>query len=146
MHVVKYLAAPWAAFIFYAVASFLAGNVGLFAFHTYEKEREMQLVNLEELRGLNSGLKAQKEALNSDPDTIAREALNIGYGRDGESYIMIEGFHDGREQRFRAGEIIKGNVPDAVEDESLKMYAIGIFIIVLGTLGVTDVLRFIKNA
>lgn len=146
MRFLKYLAAPWAAVVFYALASFIAGDAGFLAYKDFDSGRRKQIENIADLRRLNTGLNAERDSLRSDPDTIAREALSIGYGRDGESYIRIEGFHDSRKNELRSGEILKPAAPDAVQDEALKIYAIGIFIIMLGTLGVTDILRFIKNA
>ncbi|MDR2468812.1 MAG: septum formation initiator family protein [Spirochaetaceae bacterium] len=143
---VKYLAAVWVALLFYAAASFLSGSIGINAYNKLDSERKKQQENLGKLRKINETLIAEKEALSYDTETIAQEALNIGYGRDGETYIRIEGFQDNRKLQHQAGEIFQPVESDAIEDEVLKIYALGVFLIALGIFGVTDVLSFIRNA
>lgn len=146
MRSLKYFAAPWAAVLFYAIASFITGNAGFSAYDQLDLERKKQNLNLDRLAKLHDALDAERENLRSDPETIAQEAVNIGYGREGESYIRITGFNGRTKQQLQAGEMVWAREPDAVQDETLKMYAIGICIIVLGAMGVADILRFIRDA
>ncbi|GMO19625.1 MAG: septum formation initiator family protein [Spirochaetaceae bacterium] len=145
MPVIKYCIAHWIALIFYAAASFFYGSMGLGAYKKLEEGRIRQIENIAELRRMNDALRAEKEALSYDAETITQEAINIGYGRDGETYIHIEGFHDSRSHKAEPGEVFKPSELEAVEDEVIKIYAIGIFIIVTAAIGFTDIVRFIRR-
>jgi cell division protein FtsB len=146
MRLIKYLLAPWLAVLFYAAVSLFWGNTGFFAYDKFDTERKKQTENIGHLRRINSALLAEKEALSSDPETIALEAMNMGYGKDGETHIRIDGFNGQKRPLLESGKIVRPKEPAGFQNDNIKIYSLYIFFIVFCVVGLTDIIRFVREA
>ncbi|MDR2865421.1 MAG: septum formation initiator family protein [Spirochaetaceae bacterium] len=145
MTFLRYFAALWIAILFYAFSSFFVGGVGISAYDQLNSEREKQLANLEKLQDIHSELLGQKEALENDLDTIAVHARELGYGTGDERFIKIVGRQDLLKQHIEPGDMYIPAEPQSVPNRTLLIISIIIFVCMLLSIVVVDILRYIKN-
>jgi cell division protein FtsB len=146
MRFLKYFVALWAAVLFYLFASFFVGGVGISAYGQLEAERLKQLENLAGLQNINMELSGEKEALESDTDTIAVHARELGYGTGGERFIRIVGRKETPKPRVEAGTVYKAKMPEFVQNRTILIISILVFVFMTLSIIVVDVLQYIKNA
>jgi cell division protein FtsB len=145
MRFVKYLVPVWVALIFYSVASYFSGAIGVSAYEQLSAERDKQLKNIAVLQNINDELNGQKEALENDGDTIAVYARDMGMGLADERFIRIVGVNKHQKQNIEAGEIYRAADPSFTDDKTLRIISILIFIFIFMSVLIVDILRFIRS-
>lgn len=78
-------------YVFASLLAFVFGAGGLLEYRTSAGYREQLQRNIEELEGSNLRLLAELEALRSDPELLRLRARELGYFREDERVIRIEG-------------------------------------------------------
>jgi cell division protein FtsB len=146
MRFLKYFVALWAAALFYLFASFFVGGIGISAYGQLEAEHEKQIKNIKMLDKINTELTGEKEALESDADTIAVHARELGYGTGEERFIRIVGRNEIPKPQIDSGSVYVAKAPDSVPNKTILIISIVIFIFMTLSIIVVDVLQYIKNA
>ncbi|MDR3302532.1 MAG: septum formation initiator family protein [Spirochaetaceae bacterium] len=145
MHFLKYFAALWIAMLFYVFSSFTAGSAGMSAYQQLEIEREKQLENLAALHATYEELLVEKQAWESDRDTIAVHARELGYGAGDERFIRIVGRMEAPKEMPGAGGIYITGEPQFLSNKTLLIVSIIIFVLMLLSIIIVDILAYIKN-
>ncbi|MDR3324495.1 MAG: septum formation initiator family protein [Spirochaetaceae bacterium] len=146
MPFLKYCAALWIAILFYVFSSFFVGSVGTLAYSQLERERQKQVDNIGRLNALYETLLVEKQAWESDRDTIAVHARELGYGAGDERFIRIVGRTDAPKDALDAGEVYLAGEPRAASNKTLLILSVIMFVLMELCIIVVDVLRYIKNA
>ncbi|MDR2803374.1 MAG: septum formation initiator family protein [Treponema sp.] len=146
MSAVKYLAALWAALIFYAVSSMFSGAMGFFAYNQLNAEKEKQLSNLHHLQTINEEFTGVRDALIYDKDTIYLRARELGYGDSGERFIRIAGLNGKQKNRVSAGELFIPVDPEYVDDRTLRIASIVIALSLIICMGIVDLMHLVKKS
>jgi cell division protein FtsB len=146
MRFLKYFIALWSAALFYLFASFFVGGVGISAYKQLEGEHAAQLQNLAALQAINTNLAGEKDALENDPDTIAVHARELGYGVGEERFIRIVGRMETPKPQIDPGAVYIAKTPDSVTNKTLLIISIVIFVFMMMSIIVLDILQYIKNA
>lgn len=141
----KYLAALWIAVIFYAVSSLFAGAAGFFAYKQLDAEKDKQLANLRQLQSINEEIRGRKEALLYDNDTISIYARELGYGSGKERFIRIAGLDVKQKARIYAGEAFLPDLPDYIDDKTLRIISAAIAAAIILSFAVVDILHSMKK-
>jgi len=74
---------------------FAFGSGGIAGYRELEGYQEVLANNIQDLKRINRSLLEQLESLRSDPESILLQARELGYFREGERVIKIEGYRPG---------------------------------------------------
>ena len=97
-------------FLLRSLSLFLWGNGGLGDYRKVEAGRVQLAANIEELKGINSGLRREVESLGSDPERVALEARRLGYFREGQRVVRFQGMAP-RPISYTLGALVRVQVP-----------------------------------
>ena len=84
------------SFVVTSLLFFFFGSGGLLDYHNLLVYRAGLQENIAGLEGTNDNLIEEVQALGSDPERIALQARELGYFREGEKVIRIEGYKAGK--------------------------------------------------
>ena len=107
-------------FLLRSLALFLWGNGGLGDYRKVEAGRVQLAANIEELKGINSGLRREVESLGSDPERVALEARRLGYFRQGQHVVRFQG-EAPRRSSYILGALVRVQVPRERRDWIWKL-------------------------
>jgi hypothetical protein len=99
---------------------FFFGNGGLVDYRSLESYQRQLEGNLHELQEINAELMEEQRALGTDPERVALQARELGYFREGEQVIRLEGQSPPR-RYFAVGMIIRARSERERSDWIAKM-------------------------
>ena len=103
----RILAAALAGTIIYVFFSLAFGKDGIWADGQLREQKRVLAAHTEEIQKINDSLFLEYTALEKDFDVIAGFARKMGYVRDGEKIVKINGLVNFSEPHFETGAIIK---------------------------------------
>jgi len=119
----------------YCLLSVIAGPAGIFAYRELALRKDAMALNMDSLGSTNASLRAELDALRSDPDRAGREARALGYLSPGETALVVAGDDPGRGQhRLDSGSVLKAKAPVPLSDAFIKEIS---FLIGLVSLGIS---------
>lgn len=125
----KFLAAALAGTIVYVLVSFTCGKDGLWADEQLREQKRILSARADEIQKINDSLSLEFTALEKDPDVIAGFARKMGYVRDGEKIVKINGLVPIDEYHFETGTPIKYIAPYALPEWFCKVSGIMMFFV-----------------
>ena len=93
-------------FILFSVLNFFWGNSGLFSFRAIEKSKQGLEENLQSLEEINERHNHELDVLRKNPEIIRLYARELGYYKEGETVVKLEGYSP-KKQSYEVGKIIK---------------------------------------
>ena len=133
----RIIVSVWAGFIVYALVIYVAGPAGLPAMARLERERGRMSANVEELKRINAELAEQFMSLRTMDGRLALEARDLGYVRDGETIVRLEGLKPPSRKAYVAGTVLRfdsTNRPDAALPAIAGILA-GLFVFIIVSIG-----------
>lgn len=112
-------------FVFRSVLLFFWGNGGLADYGKVSEYKELLQANIEELKGINDGLRRELESLSSDPERVVLQARELGYFRPQERVFRIAG----RQQEgsyYALGKLLRAAPQPEHKDWLLKLAGLAI--------------------
>ena len=82
------------------------GSGGRLEYKTLNDYRTVLSGNIKELKNINNSLLAELDALSYDPERVALQARELGYLKEDEGIIKIEGYSPAKSY-FTVGKIIR---------------------------------------
>lgn len=107
----RILAAALAGTVMYVLVSFACGRDGVWADGQLREQKRILTARTDEIQKINDSLSLEYTALEKDPDVIAGFARKMGYVRDGEKIVKINGLVSVDEYHFETGTPIKSAEP-----------------------------------
>lgn len=129
LKVFKFLAAALAGTIIYVLVSFTCGKDGLWADEQLREQKRILSARADEIQKINDSLSLEFTALEKDPDVIAGFARKMGYVRDGEKLVKINGLVSADEYHFETGSPVKYIEPYALPEWFCKVSGILMFFV-----------------
>lgn len=87
----KVLVAAFFGTLVYVFISVGFGPEGFWAVSQLEEQKQMITANLQSIQQINDGLKIEFQGLRVDPDVIAAYAKKLGYKKENEKLIRLQG-------------------------------------------------------
>lgn len=109
--------------VVYCLASFFFGPMGMHAYSDLEERVTRMDANLASLEALHERAQSRLQSAQSDPETLAMEALSLGYVAEGEVVVRI-GFPEGDPSLQELGTLVAYEAPNGVDDMTLKTIAL----------------------
>ena len=109
--------------VVYCLASFFFGPMGMLAYSDLEERVNRMDANLASLEALHERAQSRLESAQSDPETLAMEALSLGYVAEGEVVVRI-GFPESAPSLQELGNLVAYEAPKGVDDMTLKTIAL----------------------
>jgi len=94
------------SFVVTFVLFFFFGSGGLLDYRNLLAYRASLQENIAELEDTNGGLLEEVQALGSDPERLTLQARELGYFREGEKVIRIQGYKAGKNY-YTVGKILR---------------------------------------
>ncbi len=91
----------------YVLISFSCGRDGIWADEQLREQKRILSARTDEIQKINDSLFLEYTALEKDPDVIAGFARKMGYVRDGEKIVKINGLVSTDEYHFETGNPMK---------------------------------------
>jgi cell division protein FtsB len=131
MRFLRYLFAFWTAFAVYSLFTFAHGPGSLQVQKQLEDEIVRLSENLDELGLTNRKFLNTAAGLETDPETLAVYARQLGYGRTGEKFIRIIGMENTVNPEMFPGRVLQASEPEFVPDVKIKFLALAFALAVL---------------
>ena len=144
MKLAKYLLAPWAGILIYALLSVFFGPSGLSAYRQLEREQQRQESNIENLRQINRELEDSMSSLLYDRDTLSIHARELGYASSQERFIRIVGLGVNQKNLTSHGELVIAAEPKYFPNINIRIIAVLAAISIIICLLVFDLLKRLK--
>lgn len=125
----KFLSAALAGTIIYVLVSFTCGRDGLWAHDQLREQKRILSSRTVEIQKINDSLTLEFTALEKDPDVIAGFARKMGYVRDGEKLVKINGLVNTDEYHFEIGTPVKYIEPYYLPEWFCKVSGILMFFV-----------------
>jgi len=112
----------------YVVSSllfFFFGSGGLLDYDNLLAYRVSLQDNIANLEGTNNDLLNEVQALGSDPERLTLQARELGYFREGEQVIRIEGYRPGKNY-YTVGKILRRKPKQPRMDWPFKALGLGL--------------------
>lgn len=103
----RIFAAALAGTLIYVLISFTCGKDGIWADEQLKVQKRILCARADEIQKINDSLFLEYTALEKDPDVIAGFARKMGYVRDGEKIVKINGLISVDEYHFETGTPVK---------------------------------------
>ena len=103
----RFLTAVLAGTFVYVLISLSFGRDGLWADGQLREQRQILSDRTEEIKKINNGLELEYTALKKDPDVIAAFARKLGYVRNGEKIVKINGLVADEQFYFETGKPLR---------------------------------------
>jgi cell division protein FtsB len=107
-------------FLVRSLVLFVWGSGGLTDYAQAARYRQFLSANLEELKSINTDLRRQVEALNSDPERVALAARELGYLREGERVFRFAGAAP-VSSSYTLGSLVRPDLPPQHPDWAWKL-------------------------
>lgn len=135
----RFLTAVLAGTFFYVLISLSFGRDGLWADGQLREQRQILSNRVEEIKKINNGLELEYTALKKDPDVIAAFARKLGYVRNGEKIVKINGLVADEQFYFDTGTPIKYIEPFFVPEWFCKFTGFLMFFVVYAYLRLEEI-------
>ena len=132
------LVAALAGTAIYVLVSFTCGTDGIWANGQLREQKRILSARAEEIQKINDSLSLEYTALEKDPDVIAGFARKMGYVRDGEKVVKINGLINIDEYHFETGTPIKSIEPYSLPEWFCKIAGLLMFFVTYLYLVVKD--------
>ncbi|MCK5006231.1 MAG: septum formation initiator family protein [Spirochaetia bacterium] len=93
------------SFVVTSLLFFFLGSGGLLDYDNLLAYRASLQENIADLEGTNDDLLKEVQALGSDPERLTLQARELGYFREGEKVVRIEGYRPGKSY-YTVGKIL----------------------------------------
>jgi hypothetical protein len=103
--------------------SYIWGESGIVAYARLESYKERLQENIDRLRDVKETLSAKTELLQSDPETLALSAREMGYYRESERVIYLPGY-DAEQNLYVVGELMRPFVKERVNPLVFRIFAV----------------------
>ena len=141
----RVLVASLAGTAIYVLVSFTCGTDGIWANGQLREQKRILSARADEIQKINDSLMLEYSALEKDPDVIAGFARKMGYVRDGEKVVKINGLIKPDEYHFETGTPIKSIEPYSLPEWFCKVAGLLMFFVTYLYLVVHD-FRFKEHA
>ncbi|MBQ0052701.1 MAG: septum formation initiator family protein [Treponema sp.] len=125
----RFLAACLAGTAIYVLVSFTCGRDGIWADGQLMEQKRILSTRADEIQKINDGLYLEFTALEKDPDVIAGFARKMGYVRDGEKIVKINGLVSTDEYHFETGTPVKYIEPYYLPEWFCKLSGVLMFFV-----------------
>ena len=122
----------------YVLVSFTCGTDGIWADGQLREQKRILSARADEIQKINDSLNLEYTALEKDPDVIAGFARKMGYVRDGEKVVKINGLIALDEYHFETGTPIKYAEPYSLPEWFCKVSGLLMFFVTYLYLVVKD--------
>jgi cell division protein FtsB len=146
MKVLKYLMPLWFGVVIYAVFSFIFGAKGISAYNQLEAEKIREKANADNLAAINADLKETRDILSNDKETYSIYARELGFAKVGEQFVRIVGLGSPSHSLRSPGEAAYTVPPIYIPDRTLRILSFFAAFTLLISMGVYDLLKFLKNS
>lgn len=119
----------YCAFLTFSLMTYVWGENGIVAYAELSSYKERLESNVEQLREVKNSLAEKADRLQSSADTLALSARDLGYYRDNERIIYVEGY-DTSENLYIVGELLR-----PFRREPVNPLVFRIFAVVVGAVG-----------
>ncbi|WP_242457169.1 FtsB family cell division protein [Treponema zioleckii] len=126
----RILAASFAGTFIYVLVSLTCGKDGLWADGQLREQKRLLSTRAEEIQKINNSLELEYTALKKDPDVIAAFARKLGYVRDGEKLVKINGLITNDQFYFETGTPLKFVEPQFLPEWFCKTSGFMMFFVV----------------
>lgn len=113
----------------YVLVSFTCGTDGIWANGQLREQKRILSARADEIQKINDSLTLEYTALEKDPDVIAGFARKMGYVRDGEKVVKINGLINIDEYHFETGTPIKSIEPYSLPEWFCKVCGLLMFFV-----------------
>ncbi len=134
----RVLSAALAGTAIYVLVSFTCGTDGIWADGQLREQKRILSARADEIQKINDSLTLEYTALEKDPDVIAGFARKMGYVRDGEKVVKINGLIALDEYHFETGTPIKSIEPYSLPEWFCKVAGLLMFFVTYLYLMVKD--------
>ncbi|MBB5225765.1 septum formation initiator family protein [Treponema ruminis] len=125
----RILVAALAGTAIYVLVSFTCGRDGIWADGQLREQKRILSARADEIQKINDSLSLEYTALEKDPDVIAGFARKMGYVRDGEKVVKINGLINIDEYHFETGTPIKSIEPYSLPEWFCKVSGLLMFFV-----------------
>ena len=125
----RLLVASLAGTAVYVLVSFTCGVDGIWADSQLREQKRLLSARADEIQKINDSLTLEYTALEKDPDVIAGFARKMGYVRDGEKVVKINGLINIDEYHFETGIPIKSIEPYSLPEWFCKFAGLLMFFV-----------------
>lgn len=125
----RVLVAALAGTAMYVLVSFSCGRDGIWANGQLREQKRILSARADEIQKINDSLSLEYTALEKDPDVIAGFARKMGYVRDGEKVVKINGLNPIDEYHFETGTPIKSSEPYSLPEWFCKFTGLLMFFV-----------------
>ncbi len=125
----RLLVAALAGTAVYVLVSFTCGTDGIWANGQLREQKRILSARADEIQKINDSLALEYTALEKDPDVIAGFARKMGYVRDGEKVVKINGLINMDEYHFETGTPIKSIEPYSLPEWFCKVCGLLMFFV-----------------
>jgi cell division protein FtsB len=102
---VRIITSACIGYILYAILNFVLGNSGVAAMNELEQMKHELQLNIEIIEDNYETLSKELSGLRNSAERISIEARRIGYYRDNEGIIIIDGY-EGRKKFYTLGKLV----------------------------------------
>ena len=113
------------SFVVTSLLSFFSGSGGLLDYANLRAFQAGLKENIADLEGTNEDLLKEVQALGSDPERLTLQARELGYFREGEKVIRIEGYKAGKNY-YTVGKILRRKPNQPRKDWPFKALGLGL--------------------
>ena len=128
----RLLSALLAGTTMYVIISLSGGRDGVLAQRQLQEQKRILSSKTAEIQRINDSLQLEFTALEKDADVIAAFARKLGYIKDGEKLVKINGLVSSTDFIFDAGRPIKAVEPFCLPEWFCKLLGVVAFALVYG--------------
>jgi cell division protein FtsB len=125
MRVSRLVLALCLGFCLSTVLFLLFGTGGIGQYRELLAYRDSLQANIEDLSRIQQGLLQELEALGSDPERVTLQARQLGYFKEGERVIRIQGYEAAR-SGYTVGRILRRKPVGEPRDWVLRLTGLGL--------------------
>jgi len=134
----RLLVSALAGTFIYVLVSFTCGTDGIWADGQLREQKRILSARADEIQKINDSLTLEYTALEKDPDVIAGFARKMGYVRDGEKVVKINGLINIDEYHFETGMPVKSVEPYSLPEWFCKVAGLLMFFVTMLYLKLED--------
>lgn len=127
----------------YVIISLSGGRDGVLAQLQLQEQKRILSSRTEEIQRINDSLALEYAALEKDADVIAAFARKLGYIKDGEKLVRINGLSSANDFIYDAGRPVKATAPFCLPEWFCKLLGVVAFALVYGLELLCDLRRWL---
>jgi cell division protein FtsB len=138
---VRIIVSLYIGFVAYSLLVLFFGQSGYFALQQLHGYHEKLMQNNRELAEINRNLSSQLESLRSDPELVALYARKLGYFKESEHVIRVQGFKTDR-NFFSVGKMIQKPERNVNRKPFFRTFGCSIAIVIYLVFGIMRKVRY----